>query len=58
VQEAVIAEFTPVLDEAAAKAGAQARLRPAAATTVAAAMPRLAAPLPASIPALSEELLT
>ena len=58
VQEAVVAEFTPVLDEAAAKAGVQARLRPAAATTVAAAMPRFAASLPASVPALSEELLT
>jgi threonine dehydratase len=58
VQEAVVAEFTPVLDEAAAKAGVQARLRPAAATPVAAAMPRLAASHPASVPALSEELLT
>jgi threonine dehydratase len=58
VQEATVAEFTPVLDEAAAKAGVQARLRPAAAIAVAAATPRLASSLSAFVPALSEELLT
>jgi threonine dehydratase len=58
VQEAVATEFTPVLDEAAAKAGVQARLRPAAATVVAAASLRTTAVLPASVPAPSEEFLT
>lgn len=58
VQEAVAAEFTPVLDEAAAKAGAQTRLRPAAAIAVAAASIRSTAVLPVSVSALSEELLT
>lgn len=58
VQEAVAAEFTPVLDEAAAKTGAQTRLRPAAAIAVAAASIRSTAVLPVSVSALSEELLT